>query len=164
MPVRYCYHFHLTQEESEATKHSVTFSELLRQEMAKQGFELEPEGLHIAPASHPCHASCQGSFWFTSHILQVGILRPRVRYWYCLPHGHKVPWQSWTSNPAFWILSSSLLHCDALSCPNQITPGRQSGVRGCLVNRQQFLRLIYSLGVTLWVLLYVHLTAERMLV
>ena len=42
MPVRYCYHFHLTQEESEATKHSVTFSELLRQEMAKQGFELEP--------------------------------------------------------------------------------------------------------------------------
>ena len=62
------------------------------------------------------------------------------------------------------FIPSSLLHCDALSRPNQITPGRQSGVRGCLVNRQQFLRLIYSLGVTLWVLLYVHLTAEGMLI
>ena len=93
-----------------------------------------------------------------------GNTRPRVRHWYCLPHVHKVLWQSWTGNPAFWILSSSLLHCNALSPPNQITPGRQSGVRGCLVNRQQFWRLIYSLGVTLWVLLYVHLTAEGMLV
>lgn len=29
--VRYCYHLHLTQEESEAMKHLVAFPELLRQ-------------------------------------------------------------------------------------------------------------------------------------
>ena len=156
--VRYCYHLHLTQEESEAMKHLVTFPELLRQEMAEQGFELEPEGLHIPPSSHPCHASSQRSFWFNSHILQMGKLRPRARY--CLAQGHKVTWQIWTSTLGFWILSPSLLHCDALSPPNQITPGRQSGVRGCFDDRQQFWRLICHLGVTLRVLLYVRLTAE----